>query len=87
MKKLLLGFSLGVILTTFLIVSFIETVHIKIEQISIEPSFCQFLITSVGEVYGEDLQNYIKITYKFFAKPVKTILIRGVAKDTEILQY
>ena len=87
MKNLIIGFLAGAILTLFCVVSFIEIIHIKIERINVSNSFCQFLVSSVGKVYGEYWQNYIKITYKFFAKPAKTILIYGVEKDSRILQY
>ena len=86
MKKLITGFLAGVILTLFCVVSFIETIHIEVERVNVGVSFCAYLFDMAGKVYGEDLQNYIKITYKIFAKPIKTILIYGVAKNTAIYE-
>ena len=86
MKILIIGFLAGAILTLFCIVSFIEIIHIKVERVDVNASLCGYFSDIVSKTYGEDLQNYIKITYKIFAKPIKTILIYGVAKNTEVYQ-
>ncbi len=81
--KLFLSFLFGVIVTLFLCISAIENMHIKIEKMSAN-NLCSYFFDAVGEIYGDELQNLIKITYKIFAKPVKTILIIGVPDNVSI---
>lgn len=84
MKKYLVGILVGFLCTTLVIVSVLETIHIEVEKRS-ALSFCGYLLDSTGRIYGEEFQNFIKITYKVFAKPVKTILIYGVAKNARVM--
>jgi len=66
----LLGLSLG----TLFWISVFEWVHLQLE-VTGDKDFCSWVMRTTERVVGMDATHSIKIVYKLFALPIKTITI------------
>src|SRR3990167_1941036 len=67
MRKLVIGFFIGV----FFCVSLFESIHLTIERDTI--GFCSIFYDSLSDKWNPYITDRLKLTYKLFAYPVKTI--------------
>jgi len=65
MKKLIIGFIMGVLFC----VSLFEFLHLTIENDT--DNICIYLEEKSSEAFGYNFTRSLKLTYKIFARPVK----------------
>jgi len=72
-------FGIGFLLATVLFINGIELIHLTLETTG-KKDFCGFLIEGVDAITGQkrrgiDITHKVKIVYKFFAWPMKTVWV------------